>query len=160
MKAVVCTRYGPPEVLQVAEVETPTPKDHEIRVKVRATTVTAADFRVRSFTIPLAFWIPARLILGVTKPKKPILGVELAGEVDAVGKNVKLFVKGDHVFASTLTNMGAYAEYTCIPENGAIALKPENISFEEAAAIPIGACTALRFLRKGEIEPGKKILIY
>ena len=160
MKVIVCTKYGPPEVLQIKEVEKPVPKDNEVRIKVYATTVTVADFRIRSFTVPLSFWLPARFILGLTKPKKPILGVELAGEIDSVGKNVKLFKKGDQVFAATFPDFGAYAEYKCLPEDGSIAIKPTNMTYEEAAAIPVGACTALHYLRKGEISRGKKVLIY
>ncbi len=160
MKAIVCTAYGPPEVLQIKEVEKPVPKDHEVLIKILATTVTVADFRVRSFTVPPSFWIPARLILGIRRPKKPILGVELSGEIEALGKEVKRFKKGDMVFAATLASFGAYAEYVCLPEDGPIVLKPTNITHEEAAAIPIGALTALHYLRKGGIKPQQKVLIY
>ena len=160
MKAVICTKYGPPEVLQIQEVAKPVPKDNEVLIKVHATTVTAADFRIRSFTIPPSFWLPARLMLGITKPRKPILGTELAGEIESVGKDVKLFKKGDPVFAATLMSFGGYAEYVCLPEDGPIAIKPATISYEEAAAIPIGARTALHHLRKGEIKKDQKILIY
>lgn len=159
MKAVVCTKYGPPEVLQLKEVEKPVPKSNEILIRIKATTVTVADHRIRSFTVPKSVWIPARLAIGIAKPRKPILGLELAGKVEAVGKNVTKFKRGDEVFASTL-NFGAYAEYKCLPENAQIAIKPPNISFEEAAAIPIGARTALHYLKKGNIQAGQKILIY
>lgn len=160
MKAVVCTKYGPPEVLQVEEIEKPFPKDNEVLIKVYATTVSAADFRVRSFNIPASFWLPARLMLGLMKPRKSILGMELSGEIESVGKDVKLFKKGDKVFAATLQTFGAYAEYKCLPEDGPIALKPTNTTYEEAAAIPIGARTAFHQLKIGEVKPEQKVLVY
>ncbi len=160
MKAVICTKYGPPEVLELGEVDKPIPKDGEICIKVKATSVSAADYRIRSFTVPLSFWLPARIALGITKPRKPILGIELAGEIESVGKDVRKFEVGDEVYAATLQNFGAYAEYICISEDGPVAVKPSNISFEEAAAIPISARTALCHFKKANIQKGQKVLIY
>ncbi len=161
MKAVVCTKYGTPDVLQLKTVEKPVPKDNEVLVKVRASSVAAGDCRIRSFTVPPSFWLPARIALGFTKPRKDILGMELAGEIESVGQNVTRFKAGDPVFASVIEHgFGAYAEYKCLPEDGLIAIKPYNLTYEEAAAVPIGARTALYFLRKANISQGQKILIY
>lgn len=161
MKAVVCTKYGPPEVLQIENIEKPVPKNNEVLVKVYATTVTAADYKVRSFDVPKSFWLAARLMLGLRKPRKSILGMELSGEIESVGKDVTLFKKGDKIFAATLQTFGAYAEYKCLPEDGPVALKPTNTTYEEAAAIPIGARTAFHYLKKiGDVKPGQKVLIY
>jgi NADPH:quinone reductase-like Zn-dependent oxidoreductase len=161
MKAVVYTEYGFPEVLKLKELEKPTPKDNEVLVRVRATTVTAGDVRMRSFNVPRMEWIFARLYLGIRKPKRPILGMEVAGEIEAVGKDVSRYRPGDQVFASTFSvGFGGYAEYICMPEDGMLAIIPVNMTFYEAATLPTGGATALRFLRKANVQNGDKVLIY
>ncbi|WP_144699953.1 NAD(P)-dependent alcohol dehydrogenase [Fictibacillus phosphorivorans] len=160
MKAVLCTKYGSPQVLILQQVPKPAPKENDVLIKIHATTVTTGDVRVRGFNSPLLYWLPMRLFLGIRRPRKPILGVELAGVVEEVGQRVSRFKKGDHVYAMTGMRFGAHAEYICLPEDGIVAHKPQNVTFEEAAAIPFGGTTALHFLRKGKIESGQNILIY
>jgi NADPH:quinone reductase-like Zn-dependent oxidoreductase len=164
MKAVVYTEYGPPEVLQLREVEKPTPKGNEVLIRIQATTVHSGDVWMRSLNIPGPWWqrLFGRLYLGFTRPKRTILGMELAGEIETVGKEVKLFKEGDQIFATTLrSDLGGYAEYKCMPEDGLLAAKPTNMTLEEAAAgLATGAITALIVLRKASIQAGQSVLIY
>ena len=159
MKAIVYERYGPPDVLELKEVAKPTPKGHEVLIKIHATTVTSGDWRARSLDMPVGFGLISRLFFGVSRPRQPILGTELAGEVESVGKDVSKFKVGDQVFAFSGAGMGCHAEYKCMPEDGAVALKPANLTYDEAAAISFGGTTALDFFRRAKLQSGEKVLV-
>ena len=159
MKAIVCTKYGPPEVLQLRELDKPEPRHDQVRIRIRATVVTSSDCIVRGFKIPVAVWLPARLVLGIRRPRK-ILGMVLAGDIDAVGRDVKSFKEGDHVFGLDPFAFGTYAEYKCMPERGALAAMPSNLTYEEGATIPYGGMLSLHFPKKGRVRSGQKVLIY
>jgi NADPH:quinone reductase-like Zn-dependent oxidoreductase len=164
MKAIICPKYGRPEVLQLSEVEKPTPKDNEVLIKIYATAVTASDIFIRSSKLPIQFLIPMRLVLGLTKPRKSIIGLVLSGEIESVGKDIKRFKIGDQVYGLTGFGLGAYAEYKCMKETdsmrGCLAIKPNNISYEEATVAAYGGLLAFQYLGKGNIQRGQKALIY
>ena len=159
MKAIVCEYYGSPDALHLREVPKPIPKTHEVLIKVHATTVTMGDCEIRKFNIPALFWLPLRLIIGITKPRKGIFGQELAGEVEAVGQGVTQFKKDDPVFAPTTMYLGAYAQYISLPQKYLTKFVPDNMTFDEAATIPTGGINGLHFIRKSNIQPGEKVLI-
>ncbi|MBE2196334.1 MAG: NAD(P)-dependent alcohol dehydrogenase [Anaerolinea sp.] len=159
MKTIVLTNYGSPDGLQLTEVEKPTPKDNEVLIRVRATTVTAGDSEIRTLNFPIWLMLPIRIYVGFIKPRNFVLGQELAGDIEAVGKDVTRFREGDTVFGTTGFRFGAYAEYTCLPEVGALAIKPSNMTYEEAAAVPVAGLEALHFMRKANIQRGEKVLI-
>ena len=164
MKAIVCTKYGPPEVLKMKEVEKPAPQDDEVLIKIFATAVTASDIFIRGSQIPIQFWIPMRIMMGLTKPRKSIIGLVLAGKIESVGKNLKRFKLGDQVYGLTGFGLGAYAEYKCMKETdstyGCLALKPNNLSYEEATVAAYGGLLAFQYMEKGNIQRGQKVLIY
>jgi 2-desacetyl-2-hydroxyethyl bacteriochlorophyllide A dehydrogenase len=159
MKAIVWTRYGSPDVLELKEIEKPIPKDNEVLIRIVATTVFAGDCEMRRFDFPISFWLPLRIMFGLRKPRIKIMGQELAGEIEATGKEVTLFRKGDQVFAPTDMRFGAYAEFICLPVTHPMAIIPSNMSHEEAATVPTGGLNALHFLRKGSARSGQKVLI-
>lgn len=184
MKAAVCTGYGPPEVLRIADLETPVPRHDEVRIRIRATVVTGSDVIVRRGKVSPALWLPMRIVIGFRGPRHPVLGFVVAGEVESCGPNVRRFSPADRVFGSTMlpdvpvgsglydqlmgavikqnvaSLMGTYAEYTCLPEGCLITTMPSGTTYEEAAAIPYGAGLALHFLRKGGVEAGQRVLVY
>jgi NADPH:quinone reductase-like Zn-dependent oxidoreductase len=160
MKAILCTQYGPPEVLQLKEVPKPIPRRNELGIKIFATTITASDCIVRGFKVQGVFRPLMRLAIGFTRPRNPILGMVLAGEVETVGQDVTRFQVGDPVYTFNIRRFGAYAEYICLPENEVIAPMPSNLTYEEAAAIPYGGMLALHFLRKGNLRDGQQVLVY
>lgn len=160
MQAITYHRYGGPEVVALAEMPKPTPNDNEVLIRIRATTITTGDWRARSLDMPRGFRLMGRLVFGLFGPRQPILGTELAGQIEAIGKAVTRFRPGDEVFAFTGAGFGCHAQYRTMPEDGLIAVKPANLSFEEAAALSFGGTTALHFLRdKAGIKPGDKVLI-
>ena len=162
MRAVVCTDYGPPDVLRRRNVPKPVPKDDEVLVRIRATTVSAADCELRRFDFAPWIWVPIRLAFGIRRPRQPVLGQELAGDVESVGRLVRSLKQGDRVFAATGIGLGAHAEYICLRENartGAVTTMPANLDYEEAAAVPYGGGEALQFLRKADVRSGQRVLV-
>lgn len=164
MKAVICTKYGSPEVLQLKEVDRPVPKEDDVLIRIHATAVTASDIFIRGSQIPLRYWLPMRLLMGLTRPRKSIPGLVLAGEIASVGRNIQRFKPGDQVYGLTGFNLGAHAEYTCMKETdsvrGCLALKPRNLSYEESAVLAYGGLLAMQFMEKADIWSGSKVLIY
>ena len=162
MRAIVCTDYGPPDVLQLRDVPKPVPKDNEVLIRIRATSVSTADCELRRFDFAPWIWVPMRLAFGIRKPRRRVLGQELAGNVESVGKEVRSLRKGDRVFATTGIPLGAYAEYICLredPQTGAIATMPANLDYAEATVVPYGGGEALKFLRKANVRSGQRVLV-
>jgi NADPH:quinone reductase-like Zn-dependent oxidoreductase len=161
MKAVVYSKYGPPEVLRLAQVDKPVPRDNEVLIRVRAAEATKGDCELRSFRFPVKwFWLPLRIVFGITRPRRKILGAYFAGEVVAVGSQVKRFAIGDPVYGASGFRFGCYGEYLALPESASIAAKPQGMSFEEAAAVPLGGLNALHFMRGAAIQEGESVLIH
>ncbi len=160
MKAMVYTKYGTPDVLQIKEIEKPKPKDDEVLIKIHAAEATKADCELRSFKFAVKWiWLPLRIATGLTRPKNQVLGGYFAGEIESVGKAVSRFNKGDQVFGAAQLRMGAYGEYACLPASYTIVLKPHNMTFEEAAAVPLGGLNALHYMRRANIRNGEKVLV-
>ena len=160
MKAIAWTNYGSPEVLKLVELEKPTPKKDEVLIKIHASSVTAGDCRLRAFNVPTGFWLPTRLVFGVTKPRNKISGMDVSGEIESVGSEVTLFKPGDLVYGTTGMKLGANAEYTCLPESAALVAKPSNSNHQQAAAVIFGGMTAIHFLKdKANLQRGQKVLI-
>ena len=160
MKAIVYTEYGTPDVLRIEEIEKPVPGNDEVLIKIQAAEATKADCELRSFNFAVKwFWLPLRVAMGITKPRKQVLGGYFAGEVESVGRDVSKFKQGDHVFGTTSLRFGAYGEYVSLPASYTVVPKPHNMNFEEAAAVPLGGLNALHFLRKANIRNGEKVLI-
>jgi NADPH:quinone reductase-like Zn-dependent oxidoreductase len=159
MKAVVYSEYGSPDVLRVSEIEKPVPRDNEVLIKIHATTITAGDWRALTLKMPSGFGPVGRLVFGVRGPRQPVLGTELAGEIESVGKEVSRFKTGDQVFAFPGARMGSHAEYRCMREDGSVVHKPSNLSYDEAAALSFGGTTALDFFRRGNLRSGEKVLV-
>lgn len=159
MKVAAYARYGPPEVVHLKEMEKPEPKADEVLIRVRATTVNSGDWRVRSLVVPAGFGLLSRLFFGYSRPRQPILGTELAGTVEAIGPAVKHFKAGDEVFAFSGVGMGCHVEYKCMRADGRVVPKPQNLSFDEAAALSFGGTTALSFLRRGKVRRGESVLV-
>jgi NADPH:quinone reductase-like Zn-dependent oxidoreductase len=162
MKAIVCTAYGPPDVLALRDLPKPVPRDDEVLIRIHATTVGAADCELRRFDFAPWIWLPIRLAFGIRRPRQPVLGQELAGDIEAVGSGVMLLKTGDRVFAATGIGLGAHAEYICLrehPKTGAITTMPATLTYEEAAAVPYGGGEALQFLRKANVRSGQRVLV-
>lgn len=159
MKAILYQRYGAPDVLELKEIDKPSPKENEVLIRIHATTVTSGDWRARSLEVPAGFKFLSRLFFGLRKPKRQILGTELAGKIEEIGKSVRGFEVGDRVFAYPGASMGCYAEYKCMPEDGPLARIPPNLSYDEAAALSFGGATALDFFRRGKLQSGERVLI-
>lgn len=159
MKTIVYENYGPPDVLELKEVDKPAPKKNEVLIKILATTVTSADCRVRSLNVPAGFGLMTRFVFGVRKPRRKVLGMELSGVIVSIGSNVTKFNVGDEVFAMSGINMGCYAQFKCMPESGCIVLKPANLSYEDAAALSFGGTTAIDFIRRAKLQSGEHVLV-